>query len=163
MKSLHVKKGDRVKVIGGVKKAERGTVSEILAVDVERQRVTVEGVNLVKRHRKDSVNASGQQVKGGIITFEAPIHVSNVQLVTKVGGKDVVSRVGYKREEVTKTRPDGSEYTTTRSVRFLKKDEADEKPAPKKAAAKKSDEAKPAAKKAAAKKADETAEKEADK
>ena len=123
MKSLHVKKGDRVKVITG-KEADKGKIAEILSVDVERQRVVVEGVNIVKRHRKDSANGQGQQVKGGIISSEASIHVSNVQLVTKVDGKEVVTRAGYKREEVTKTRPDGSEYTTTRSVRYLKKDEA---------------------------------------
>ncbi|MCT1460192.1 50S ribosomal protein L24 [Aestuariimicrobium sp. p3-SID1156] len=122
MKSLHVKKGDRVKVISG-KRDDKGKVGEIIAVDVERQRVTVSGVNVVTRHRRDSVNGAGQQVKGGIISSEAPIHVSNVQLVTKVDGKEVVTRAGYKREEVTKTRPDGSEYTTTRSVRYLKKDE----------------------------------------
>ena len=123
MKSLHVKKGDRVKVIAG-KGADKGKVGEIIAVDVERERVTVEGVNIVKRHRKDSANAQGQQVKGGIISSEAPIHVSNVQLVTKVNGKEVATRAGYKREEVTKTRPDGTEYTTSRSVRYLKKEAA---------------------------------------
>ena len=127
MKSLHVTKGDRVKVIGGVKKDERGTIGEILEVDIERQRVTVSGVNIIKRHRKDSVNGAGQQVKGGIISSEGPIHVSNVQLVTKVDGKDVVTRAGYKREEVTKTRPDGSEYSSFRSVRYLKKDEGADK------------------------------------
>lgn len=134
MKSLHVKKGDRVKVISG-KEADKGKIAEIIAVDIERQRVVVEGVNIVKRHRKDSANPQGQQVKGGIISSEAAIHVSNVQLVTKVDGKEVVTRAGYKREEVTKTRPDGSEYTTTRSVRYLKKDEAKgaEKPAGSKA------------------------------
>ena len=140
MKSLHVKKGDRVKVIAG-KEADKGKVGEILSVDVARQRGTVEGVNIVKRHRRDSANAQGQQVKGGISSSEAPIHVSNVQLVTKVDGKEVVTRAGYKREEVTKTRPDGSEYTTTRSVRYLKKDEqaGAEVEAPKKATKKKSD------------------------
>ena len=125
-KNLHVKLGDRVRVIAG-KADDKGKTGEIIAVDVERERVTVEGVNIVKRHRRDQVNAAGQQVKGGITTSEAPIHVSNVQLVTKVKGKEVVTRAGYKREEVTKTRPDGSEYTSTRSVRYLKKEEGSQK------------------------------------
>ena len=57
----------------------------------------------------------------GIITTEAPIDASNVQLVVKVDGKEVVTRVGYERREVTKRRPDGSEYETTRSVRIARK------------------------------------------
>ncbi|MGJ6980158.1 50S ribosomal protein L24 [Aestuariimicrobium soli] len=121
MKSLHVKKGDRVKVIAG---KDRGTIGEIIAVDIERQRVTVQGVNIVKRHLRDQATASGQQTKGGIISSEAPIHVSNVQLVVGSGADAQVSRVGYKREEVTKRRADGSEYTTFRSVRYLKKEES---------------------------------------
>ncbi|WP_203568600.1 50S ribosomal protein L24 [Aestuariimicrobium ganziense] len=138
MKSLHVKKGDRVKVIAG---KDKGTVGEVIAVDVANNRVTVQGVNIVKRHLRDSSTQpqQGRQTKGGIIASEAPIHASNVQ--PAVGsGKDVTgSRVGYRREEVTKRRPDGSEYTSSRSVRFLKKEakaEAEAKPA-KKAAKKK--------------------------
>ena len=57
----------------------------------------------------------------GIITTEAPVHVSNVQLVTKLDGKEVVTRVGYERREVTKRRSDGTEYTGERSVRVAKK------------------------------------------
>ncbi|ROR53909.1 LSU ribosomal protein L24P [Luteococcus japonicus] len=118
MKSLNVKKGDRVKVIAG---KDKGTVGEIIAVDVERNRVTVEGVNIVKRHKRDQANASGQQVKGGIVASEAPIHVSNVQLVIGTGKDAKVTRVGHKRVEVDKRRPDGSEYKSTRSVRIARK------------------------------------------
>ncbi|MFT3889165.1 MAG: 50S ribosomal protein L24 [Arachnia sp.] len=118
MMSLHVKKGDRVKVISG---KDKGVVSEIIAVDPKTQKVVVQGVNLVKRHRRESQTASGQKIEGGIITVEAPIHVSNVQLVVKVDGKEVVTRVGYKRVEVTKRRPDGSEYKAERSVRIASK------------------------------------------
>ena len=50
MKSLHVKKGDRVKVIAG---KDKGKIGEIIAVSVESNRVTVEGVNIVKRHLRD--------------------------------------------------------------------------------------------------------------
>ncbi|OYN95477.1 50S ribosomal protein L24 [Enemella evansiae] len=115
--TLHVKKGDRVKVISG---KDRGTVGEILAVDVERNRVIVQGVNIVKRHVRETPTATGK-TEGGIISREAPIHASNVQLVVKDGGKEVVTRVGFKREEVTKRRPDGSEYKAFRSVRIARR------------------------------------------
>ena len=107
MKSLHVKKGDRVKVIAG---KDKGTIGEILEVFPADERVIVEGVNIVKRHLKDtSAQPQGRQTKGGIVSSEAPIHASNVQLLVKNdSGDDVVTRVGYNRVEVTKRRPDGS-------------------------------------------------------
>ncbi len=118
---LPVVKGDRVKVIAG---KDRGLIGEILAVYPERQKVTVAGVNIVKRHLRDTSNQpqGGQNVKGGIVTSEAPIHVSNVQLVVKdSSGKEVVTRIAYERVEVTKRRPDGSEYKAFRSVRKASK------------------------------------------
>ena len=54
---------------------------------------------------------------GGIITTEAPIHVSNVMLVEGDG----VTRIGFRREQVSKRRPDGSEYSAERSVRISRK------------------------------------------
>lgn len=72
----HVKKGDTVLVIAGKDKGVRGTV---LSVDVEKNRVLVEGVNRVKRHTRVSQGARGATV-GGILTVEAPIHISNVKL-----------------------------------------------------------------------------------
>jgi len=118
MNSLHVKKGDRVKVIAG---KDKGKTGEIIAVDPRAQKVTVEGVNVVKRHKRESQGANGRRIEGGIISSEAPIHVSNVQLVTKVDGKEVVTRVGYNRVDVTKKRSDGSEYKAQRSVRIAQK------------------------------------------
>ena len=116
---LHVIKGDRVKVIAG---KDKGLVGEIIAVHPEAQRVTVSGVNIVKRHLKDtSAQPQGRQTKGGIVSSEAPIHASNVQLVVKNDkGDEVVTRIGYDRAEVTKRRPDGSEYSSTRSVRIAR-------------------------------------------
>ena len=116
--SLHVKKGDRVKVIAG---KDKGLVGDIIEVLPEQGRVIVEGVNVVKKHTPDRSAQTGSKDKGGIITTEAPIDASNVQLVVKVDGKEVVTRVGYERREVTKRRPDGSEYTATRSVRIARK------------------------------------------
>jgi large subunit ribosomal protein L24 len=117
--SLHVKKGDRVKVIAG---KDKGRIGEILSVDPQAGRVVVQGVNIVKKHKRETPNNQTRQNNaGGILSVEAPINVSNVQLVVKVDGKEVVTRVGYQREEVTKRRPDGTEYTTDRSVRIARK------------------------------------------
>ena len=116
--SLHVKKGDRVKVIAG---KDKGLVGDIIEVLPEQGRVIVEGVNVVKKHTPDRSAQTGSKDKGGIITTEAPIDASNVQLVVKVDGKEVVTRVGYERREVTKRRPDGSEYSASRSVRVARK------------------------------------------
>ena len=118
--SLHVKKGDRVLVIAGKDKGAKG---EIIRVDPKAGRVVVQGVNLVKKHRKDQQNTQtrNNRTPGGIITTEAPIDASNVQLLVKVDGQEVVTRVGYERREVTKRRADGTEYPATRSVRIARK------------------------------------------
>ena len=113
-KSLSIKKGDTVKVIAGRDKGAEGKVIQVLR---EEQRLIVEGVNRVKKHTK-VVNQGGRAGNtGGIITAEAPIHVSNVILVEGDG----VTRVGYRRDEVTKRRPDGSTYAAERSVRISRK------------------------------------------
>ena len=106
-KHMNIKKGDTVKVIAGKDKGAQGKVIGVLR---EEDRVIVEGVNLVKRHTK-AVQQSG--TTGGIITREAPIHVSNVMLVEGDG----VTRVSFRRDEVTKRRTDGSTYPASRSVR----------------------------------------------
>jgi large subunit ribosomal protein L24 len=113
-KSLSIKKGDTVKVIAGRDKGAEGKVIQVLR---EEQRVNVECINRVKRHTK-VVNQGGRAgTTGGIITAEAPIHVSNVILVD---GKDV-TRIGFRRDAVTKRRPDGSTYAAERSVRISRK------------------------------------------
>jgi len=117
---LHVRKGDRVKVIAG---KDKGTIGEVLATQPDRGTVTVANVNIVKRHLKDSSAQpqSRQTTKGGIVSSEAPVHASNVQLVVKnEAGDEVVTRVGHERVEVTKRRPDGSEYKSTRSMRIAR-------------------------------------------
>ncbi|RNM16497.1 50S ribosomal protein L24 [Nocardioides pocheonensis] len=111
---MSIKKGDTVRVIAGKDKGAEGKVIQVLR---EEQRVIVEGVNRVKKHTK-VVNQGGRAgTTGGIVTTEAPIHVSNVMLVQGKG----TTRVGFKRVEATKRRPDGSTYTTTRSVRIARK------------------------------------------
>jgi large subunit ribosomal protein L24 len=112
--SLNIKKGDTVKVIAG---SDKGAEGKVIAVLREEQRVIVEGVNRVKRHTK-GVQAGGRSgTTGGIITTEAPIHVSNVMLVEGKG----VTRIGFRRDEVTKRRNDGTTYTAHRSVRVSRK------------------------------------------
>jgi large subunit ribosomal protein L24 len=113
-KSMSIKKGDTVKVIAGKDKGAEGKVISVLR---EEQRVIVEGVNRVKRHTK-VVNQGGRSGStGGIITTEAPIHISNVMLVEDKG----VTRIGFRRDEVLKRRPDGSTYAAHRSVRISRK------------------------------------------
>ena len=110
-KSVNIKKGDTVKVIAG---KDKGAEGKVIQVHREEQRVVVEGVNRVKKHTK-VVNQGGRAgTTGGIITTEAPIHVSNVMLVEGNG----VTRVGFRRDDVTKRRPDGSTYAAERSVRI---------------------------------------------
>ena len=89
-----LKKDDTVKVLTG---KEKGKTGRILRVDRENGRVLVHGLNLVKK----AVRKKSQQDKGGIIEIEAPIHISNVSLVTKSGQ---TTRIGYKFEDGKKVR-----------------------------------------------------------
>ena len=82
------------------------------------QKVLVEGVNRVKRHTKVGQSARGAKT-GGIVTQEAAIHISNVMLVDPSDNRP--TRVGFRREVVTKNRPDGTSYESTRSVRISKR------------------------------------------
>ena len=108
---MKIKKGDTVVVIAG---RDKGAKGKVIAAYPRRDKVIVEGVNRVKRHTK-VVNQGGRAGNtGGIITAEAPIHVSNVILVD---GKEV-TRIGFRRDEVTKRRPDGSTYAAERGVRI---------------------------------------------
>jgi large subunit ribosomal protein L24 len=115
MRSLHVKKGDLVQVIAGKDKGSQGKVIETFP---ERERVLVEGVNRITKHVKPGQQTRGAQV-GGIVTQEAPVHVSNVMVVDPSDNKP--TRVGYRREPVEKRRPDGSTYSAERSVRVSKR------------------------------------------
>jgi large subunit ribosomal protein L24 len=121
-KTLNIKKGDVVRVIAG---KDKGAEGRVIAVVPERDRVIVEGVNRIKRHTK-ALNQGGRAGNtGGIVTQEAPIHVSNVMLLVDAPDdsdeKKVPTRVGFRRDEVTKRRPDGSTYTAHRSVRVARK------------------------------------------
>ena len=82
---LHIKKGDMVYVNAGDSKGQQG---KVLKVDVSKQRAIVEGVNLVKKATKPNA----QNPQGGIVEQEAPIHISNLQVLDPQSGKP--SRVG---------------------------------------------------------------------
>ena len=84
---LHIKKGDIVKVLSGNSK---GSVGKVLSIIVDKNRATVEGANIIKKHIKPSAN----NPQGRIAEMEAPIHISNLMLVdpktnepTKTGRK----------------------------------------------------------------------------
>ena len=94
MAKLRIKKGDTVKVIAGRDKGAEGKVIRVLR---EESRVVVEGVNRIKKHTKVGTSGRGSKT-GGIITQEAPIHLSNVQLVDPETGKP--TRVGVRVETV---------------------------------------------------------------
>jgi large subunit ribosomal protein L24 len=91
---MKVKKNDIVLVIAGKDKGAKG---KVLKVYPERDRVLVEGVNAIKKHTAVSSNQRGAQ-SGGIVTQEAPIHISNVMVVDSDGKP---TRVGYRLDEET--------------------------------------------------------------
>ncbi len=93
MAGLFVKKGDTVLVIGG---KDRGLKGKVISASPDTNRVLVEGANRIKRHTKVTQSARGSN-EGGIITQEAPVHVSNVQVVCPACGKP--SRIGHRRSE----------------------------------------------------------------
>ena len=89
-----IKKGDRVVLLTGKDKGQKGSVLKVLP---KENRVLVEGINLVKRHTK----ATQQDPQGGIKTKESSVHVSNVALVDKNGKP---TRVGFKVDGDKKVR-----------------------------------------------------------
>jgi len=86
MVKLKIKKGDKVVVIAGRDKGKHGEVLKMLPAE---NRAVVNGVNVVRRHQKQSAKQ-----EGGIIAKEAPIHISNLAIEDPENGKP--SRVGYK-------------------------------------------------------------------
>jgi large subunit ribosomal protein L24 len=99
MSAAKIKKGDQVIVLAGRDKGKKGEVFQVMPKDC---RALVRGVNMVRRHQRQSA-----QQEGGIIAKEAPIHVSNLALEDPKDGKP--TRVGFKKLD------DG------RKVRFAKR------------------------------------------
>lgn len=94
----NIKKGDTVVLLTG-KRDERGKTGTVLSVDRERNRVIVEGLNMVTKHTKVGETDRGGKT-GGIETVEASIHISNVAVVDPSTKKP--TRLGAKVETVTK-------------------------------------------------------------
>ena len=92
---MNVNKGDKVMVITGKDKGKTGV---ILVAFPKKDRVLVEGVNIVKKHTKPNQ----ENPQGGIMSIEAAIHVSNVMLIDPKTGEP--TRVGYKIEDGKKVR-----------------------------------------------------------
>lgn len=86
--STPIRKNDNVLVITG---KNRGTRGRVLRVDPDKNRLVVEGVNIIKRHTKPNPQ---KNIKGGVVEREASVHASNVQLVCPECGKQ--TRVGRK-------------------------------------------------------------------
>ena len=85
MSKLHIKKGDLVQVIAGDDKNAQGRVIKVL---VDKNRAIVEGVNMVSK----SVKPNAKNPQGGIVKQEAPIHISNLNVVDPKSGK--ATRIG---------------------------------------------------------------------
>ena len=95
MTKLHIKKGDNVYVIAGDDKGKTGRVLEVLR---KKGRAIVEGVNIVKK----STKPTAKYPQGGIVEMEAPINVSNLNLIDPTSGKP--TRVGFRFENGKKVR-----------------------------------------------------------
>lgn len=100
MSKLHIRKGDTVYVNAG---EDKGKTGKVLQVFVDKQRATVEGRNIVSK----STKPSAKNPQGGIVKVEAPIHISNLNVVDPKTGKP--TRIGRKLNEAGK------------SVRYAKK------------------------------------------
>lgn len=94
MSKLHIKKNDTVFVNSGEDKGKTGKVLQVL---VKEQRAIVEGVNFVSKHTKPSA----KNPQGGIIKQEAPIHISNLNVVDPKTGAP--TRIGRKKNEEGKS------------------------------------------------------------
>lgn len=92
-KKIHIKKGDQVVIITGEYKGQKGRV---LTVDRDKNRAIVEGVNMVSKHTKPNAN----NPQGGITKQEAPVHISNLNLVDPSTGE--ATRTGRRLNDKNK-------------------------------------------------------------
>ena len=95
MNKLRIKKGDTVYVNAG---NDKGKTGKVLSVAPAENRAIVEGINMVSKHTKPN----SKQPQGGIIKQEAPVHISNLNLIDPQSGKP--TRVGYKMDGDKKIR-----------------------------------------------------------
>ena len=93
--NLKIRKGDTVEIISG-RRDEVGKQGEVIRVLPEERRVVVQGINLRKKHQKQTQTQSQRNIRPGIIEFEAPISVANVMVVCPKCDKP--TRVGLQRD-----------------------------------------------------------------
>ncbi|MCQ2368877.1 MAG: 50S ribosomal protein L24 [Paludibacteraceae bacterium] len=103
MSKLHIKKGDTVYVNAG---DDKGKTGRVLSVDVEKKRAIVEGANMVSKHTKP--NAKSPQ--GGIVKKEAPIQISNLNLLGKDGKPTRIGRKEVDGKLVRYSKRTGEEF-----------------------------------------------------
>ena len=94
MSKLHIKKGDTVYVNAG---NDRGKTGRVLSVLVSKNKAVVEGINIVSK----STKPSAKHPQGGIIKMEAPVHISNLNLLDPKSGKP--TRIGRRENEAGKS------------------------------------------------------------
>lgn len=101
---LHIKKGDTVKVIAG---NDKGHTGKVLSVLVDKSRAVVEGANIISKATKPNA----QNTQGGIVKKEAPIHISNLQLIDPKSGNPtrVGRRIGSNGKLVRYAKKSGEE------------------------------------------------------
>jgi large subunit ribosomal protein L24 len=102
--AVRIKEGDEVVIVGG---KDRGKKGKVLRVEPRKDRLYVEGLNIIKRHQKPRQVAGAQRAEqvGGVIEREGPIHISNVMVVDPKDGKP--TRMGIEIE-------DGKRYRVAR-------------------------------------------------
>lgn len=94
---MKIRKGDRVKVVRG-SSTDKGKVGEVIRVEPDTMRVVVQGVNLIKKHQKET-QSHGKTIPSGILEFEGPIHVSNVVLINPKDNKPTKVKIERKDGE----------------------------------------------------------------
>ena len=86
---MKLRKGDRVKILSGKKRGDTGEVTRVIP---ETNKVIVEGINMVKKHQRQT----STRLKGGIIDKDMPIHASTVAIVCSTDG---ATRIGYRIDD----------------------------------------------------------------
>jgi large subunit ribosomal protein L24 len=105
---MKIRKGDHVVVVAG---KDKGMEGRVIAAYPGRERVVVEGVNMIKKNTKETSQGPRGSKQGGVVTQEAPLHVSNVQIVDPDTKKP--TRIGFRVDgegnKVRVTRPGGKD------------------------------------------------------
>ena len=96
---MKIRRDDEVIVISG---KDKGKTGKVMRVDPAKSRVFVEGLNIIKRHQRPMQSTDPAKAAGGVVEKEAPIHISNVQLIDPKTKKP--TRVGVTREGGTRNR-----------------------------------------------------------